>query len=84
MTISQLNDVQFEWNKNQFVAKETDYSHREMGWVNNSTNILNIWCQIVYFFLTQPVVENKNISFNFWVVISLWKFVSHVTKEGHQ
>ena len=40
-------DVQFEWNKNQVAAKEMDYSHREMGWVNNSTNIWNIWYQIV-------------------------------------
>ena len=29
-------NVQFEWNKNQSAAKETDYSHREMGWVNKS------------------------------------------------
>ena len=35
-------DVQFEWNKKQVAAKETDYSHREMGWVNNSKSILNI------------------------------------------
>ena len=35
-------DVQFEWNKNCFAAKETAYWHREMEWVNNSTNILNI------------------------------------------
>ena len=30
MTISQLMDVQFEWNKNLFAAKEMDYLHREM------------------------------------------------------
>ena len=36
-------DVQFEWNKNYFAAKETEYSHREMWWVNNSTIILNIY-----------------------------------------
>ena len=35
-------DVQFEWNKNKFAAKEMDYSHHEMGWVNNSVNILDI------------------------------------------
>ena len=35
-------DVQFEWNKKQVIAKETYYSHGEMGWVNNSANILNI------------------------------------------
>ena len=35
-------DVQFEWNKKQVAAKETHYSHREMGSVNNSENILNI------------------------------------------
>ena len=34
--------VQFGWNKNYFAAKDTDYSHREMGWVDNSTIILNI------------------------------------------
>ena len=35
-------DAQFELNKNLFAVKETDYSHHEMGWVNNSTIILNI------------------------------------------
>ena len=35
-------DVQFEGNKKQFADKETDYPHHEMGWVNNSTIILNI------------------------------------------
>ena len=51
MTVSQLMDVQFECNKNLISAKETDYySHREMGWVNNSTNIFSIQYQIVYFF----------------------------------
>ena len=41
MTISQWMANLNEINTN-FGANETDYSHCEMGWVNNSIIILNI------------------------------------------
>ena len=35
--MSNLNET-----KKKVAAKETDYSHRETGWANNSENVLNI------------------------------------------